>query len=250
MSYRNMLFALVVAAAVTGATACGASSTPHPIASNAASPATTLAARSQAACADLGGSVDAEQICHVHTVGRGYEVTFTFPVDYPDQQTLTTYLTQRREDFRGYASDWSPQDRPYELDARAIAYHSGTPTSGTMSLVFEEYSDSGGAHPSTGFQSFTYDRGKGAPITLDTLFTPGTQPVKVLDPIVRRELLKRWGDTDAPMPDNMLGAKVYQHFALTDEAVIFFIGQGQWLSQVDGPQEVSVPRTELSSVLT
>ena len=42
------------------------------------------------------------RICHAHTAGPGYEVTFTFPVDYPDQQALTAYLTQRREDFTGY----------------------------------------------------------------------------------------------------------------------------------------------------
>jgi hypothetical protein len=52
------------------------------------------------------------------------------------------------------------------------------------------------------------------------------------------------------MPENSLGAEMYQNFAITDDAVIFFIGQGQWLSQVDGPQEVSVPRTELTSLLT
>jgi hypothetical protein len=36
---------------------------------------------------------------------------------------------------------------------------------------------------------------------------------------------------------------------LTDDAVIFYIPQGMWLSQVAGPQRVSVPRSELASVL-
>jgi hypothetical protein len=42
---------------------------------------------------------------------------------------------------------------------------------------------------------------------------------------------------------------VYQNFALTDGAVIFFIGQGMWLPEVAGPQQVSVSRDELASVL-
>jgi hypothetical protein len=46
-----------------------------------------------------------------------------------------------------------------------------------------------------------------------------------------------------------LGARTYQNFALTDDAVIFYIPQGMWLSQVAGPQRVSVPRSELASVL-
>ncbi|HEY6576064.1 MAG TPA: DUF3298 domain-containing protein [Mycobacterium sp.] len=48
---------------------------------------------------------------------------------------------------------------------------------------------------------------------------------------------------------NSLGATVYQNFAITDDAVIFFIGQGMWVYEAAGPQEVSVPRTELASAL-
>jgi hypothetical protein len=264
MNTRNVLIALTVAM-ITGATACGTSSAPHQPASNSPSAATILASTSaaattppaqatpaaspQPACADLGGTVDVRQICHAHTAGPGYEVTFTFPVDYPDQEGLTAYLTQRRADFIGYAAEKLPRDHPYELNARATAYQSGTPTTGTKSLVFEEYSDSGGAHPVTHYQAFTYDLNKGAATTFDTLFKPDTQPVEILDPIVRREW-EKLSDDYGPAGDNTLGARVYQNFALTDDAVIFFIGQGQWLPQVAGPREISVPRTELASLLT
>jgi Protein of unknown function (DUF3298) len=206
------------------------------------------AADGQSACADLGGTVDTKRICHAHTVGPGYKVTFTFPVDYPDQQALTTYLTQRREDFASFAAETPPRNHPYELDARADAYRAGTPTSGTKSLVFEEYNESGGAHPVTSYEAFDYDLGKGAPITFDTLFKPEAKPLEVLDPIVGREF-EKYSDDYGPVRDNILGARMYQNFALTDDAVIFFIGQGQWLPQVAGPREVSVPRAEIASVL-
>ena len=52
-----------------------------------------------------------------------------------------------------------------------------------------------------------------------------------------------------PADPNSLGATVYRNFALTDDAVIFFIGQGMWVYEAAGPQKVSVPRTELASVL-
>ena len=48
---------------------------------------------------------------------------------------------------------------------------------------------------------------------------------------------------------NPIGAQSYENFALTDDAVIFFIGQGMWTIEAAGPQEVSVPRSELVSVL-
>jgi hypothetical protein len=196
----------------------------------------------------LGGTVDTDQRCQVQITTASYEIGFNFPVDYPDQQTLTDYLTQERDEFIDFVADAPPRGFRYHLAARATAYHSGTPTSGTVSLVFNRGSDTG-AHPVTHYDAFTYDLGKGVPITLDTLFKPGTQPVEVLDPIVRRELEKKSQGQESPMPDNTLGARMYEDFAITDEAVIFFIGQGAWLSQLGGPQEISVPRAELASVL-
>lgn len=209
-------------------------------------------AGASSACADLGGEIDSHQFCHVRTVGAGYQVTFTFPVDYPDQQALTSYLAQRRQDFIGYASDDLPRGNPYELDATARSYHSGAATSGTRSLVFTEYSDSGGAHPSHLYAAFNHDLAGGAPITFDTLFKPGTDPVPVLDVIVGRTLQRRLdgGAGHAiPIPPNTVGATMYRNFAITDDAVIFFLDQGQWLSQADGPQEVSVPRSGIAALL-
>jgi hypothetical protein len=214
----------------------------------AATASIPAAASPPSACADLGGTVDTNRVCQVHTAGSSYEVTFTFPVDYPDQQALVDHLTQRRQQFISFVAERPPRDFPYELDAKAEMFRSGTASSGTESLVFEEYSESGGAHPVTGYQAFNYDLGKGTPITLDTLFKPGTNPVEVLDPIVRREWQKFTDDYGA-VDENILGARVYQNFAITDDAVIFFIGQGMWLPEVAGPRQVSVSRADLASVL-
>jgi hypothetical protein len=259
MSTRNILIAVTAAAVITGATACGTSSSP-PSTSNAATSASasaaattsaaqpTAAAGAQSACDALGGTVDTDQRCQVQIRTADYEIGFNFPVDYPDQQTVTDYLTRERDEFIDFVADAPRRGFRYHLAARATAYHSGTPTSGTVSLVFNRGSDTG-AHPVTHYDAFTYDLGKGVPITLDTLFKPGTQPVEVLDPIVRRELETISQGQESPMPDNTLGARMYEEFAITDDAVIFFIGQGAWLSQLAGPQEISVPRAELASVL-
>jgi hypothetical protein len=52
----------------------------------------------------------------------------------------------------------------------------------------------------------------------------------------------------APVNENLIGADMYKSFALTD-AVIFYIGQGMWAIEAAGPQQVSVPRRELASIL-
>jgi Protein of unknown function (DUF3298) len=208
------------------------------------------AGAAQSACADLGGTVDGDQICHVHSATPTYMFDFRFPVGYPDQQPVTNYLTQRRDQFVQAAADFPPpdwrRDLPYELDASGTTYGSGSQASGTESLVFRVLSETGGAHPVTDYEAFNYDLSKGASITFDTLFKPGTKPLDVIYPIVRGELQMRFG---SEAMYGGLDAKTYRNFAITDDAVIFFFGQGYVLSEAAGPVEVSVPRTELVSLL-
>jgi hypothetical protein len=110
-------------------------------------------------------------------------------------------------------------------------------------VVLEIQDDTGLAHqghPNTSFKALNYDLTKQAPISFDTLFKPGTNPLEVLNPIVQREL-------DAPAAD--LDATTYQNFAITDDAVIFFFGEDQVVRDHNGPQHVSVLRTELAPLL-
>ncbi|MDT5106143.1 MAG: hypothetical protein QOI25_3656 [Mycobacterium sp.] len=112
--------------------------------------------------------------------------------------------------------------------------------------MLEEYVNVGGAHPETYYDALTYDLGDEVPITFDTLFKPGSDPVAVLDPIVKAALKNQ--PPGAPVNENLIGADMYKSFALTD-AVIFYIGQGMWAIEAAGPQQVSVPRREFASIL-
>ncbi|KAA0087001.1 DUF3298 domain-containing protein [Mycolicibacterium sp. P9-64] len=230
MVIRTSVFALV--AAVIGATVFSAPASAQPT-----------------SCADLGGTVNADtKTCHIETETATYKIDVTYPLDYPDEQAVTDYVKQDRDDFVHFVTTMRPRDWPYEHALFPHSYRSGTADSGTASVVFEIYGDSG-AHPVTGFDSLNYDLGTHTPITFDTLFKPGADPVAALDPIVQREMEKRWQGYQDPAPRNTLGNRVYQNFALTDDAVIFYISQGMWLAEVAGPQRVSVPRSELASIL-
>ncbi|MCU1695752.1 MAG: hypothetical protein JWR34_1815 [Mycobacterium sp.] len=211
-------------------------------------PASAEPATPAAGCADLGGTVQTDQTCHIETKTATYSFDVDYPLDYPDQQSLTDFVTQDRDDFLNFVATLPARDWPYEHGVHPHAYRSGTAASGTASVVFAIYRDFG-AHPVTGFQSFNYDVGTHTPIAFDALFKPGVDPVAVLDPIVQRDMDKHSEGYPGPVPPNTLGARTYQNFALTDDAVIFYIPQGMWLSQVAGPQRVSVPRSELASVL-
>jgi hypothetical protein len=210
----------------------------------------TAIAGAQSACADLGGTVDPDQICQIHSDTTSCKIDFSFPVDYSDQQQVTDYLTQQRDgEIRvsqlSAAQHWPAQ---YQLLARGRTYRSGTPVLGTESLVLRMDQDAQ-PFPVTWYKAFDYDLSKHAPITFDTLFKPDTNPLDVVYPAVQRAAQKRLGSATPPTLNGGLDTVNYQNFAITDDAVIFFFGQGQLLSHDEGEFEVSVPRTELASLL-
>jgi hypothetical protein len=233
MTKRKLLPALINATALIGTLVFSVPAVAHP---------------GTPGCADLGGTVDVEHACHIHTETSTYTIDIGYPLDYPDQQALTDFVTHDRDQFVDFMAQTRPRDVPYEHGWKPHTYRSGASTSGTQSVVFDVYDDTG-AHPVTGFKAFNYDLGARSAITLATLFKPGTDPVATLDPIVQRYMNKRRQSTLEPPPHNTLGAEVYQNFAITDDAIIFYIGQGMWLPEVDGPQRVPVPRSELAAVL-
>ncbi|TFV60341.1 DUF3298 domain-containing protein [Mycobacterium sp. PS03-16] len=209
----------------------------------------TAVASAQTACADLGGALNAEQSCQVHDATADYTLDFTFPAGYPDEQAVSAYLTQTRDGFVNVSQMPGSRGLPYVLDAKGTAYHSGLAPQGTQSLVLEIYQNVGGAHPQTWYKAFAYDLGKQAPITFETLFRPDSRPLDLVFPAVQRELQARTGIDQPVLPDIGMDPKHYQNFAITDDAVIFFFGQGELLPEAAGAMQASVPRAVLAPVL-
>ena len=210
----------------------------------------TPVASAQTACADLGGALNSEQSCQVHAATAEYTVEFSFPAGYPDEQAVSAYLTQTRDGFIHVSEMPGARGLPYVLDAKGTAYHSGLAPRGTQSLVLEVYQNVGGTHPQTWFRAFNYDLGARAPITFDTLFRPGTRPLDVVYPAVQRDLQAKTGIDQPVLPADGLDPQNYQNFAVTDEAVIFFFGQGELLPAAAGAIQASVPRAALAPILT
>jgi hypothetical protein len=209
----------------------------------------TPVAVAQSACADLGGEVNAEGTCRVHVQNRTYTLTMTFPDDYPDQQALVAYLTQARDGFVNVAENPDARNLPYELDARGTGYRSGPPNGGTRSVVFTMWENVGGVRPQSYYQAFNWNVAKRAPITFDTLFKPGAQPMPVLYREVNRYLEHQLGTMNPVSEAAGLDPANYQHFALTDDELIFFFSPGQLLPPSAGPVQASVPRSAVASML-
>lgn len=204
-------------------------------------------ASAQSACTDMGGTVDSG-ICQGHIANSVYTLDFSFPLGYPDEQAMTDYLTQTRDGFVNVAEMPGSRGLPYELDAVGTTYESGGPE-GTRSVVLKIFQNVGGVHPQTWYKAFNYHVGGQAPITWDTLFKPGSKPVDVILPEIQRELQRQTGLVEPILPGDGFDPANYRNFALTDEAVIFFFGQGELLPEAAGAAQASVPRTLLAPML-
>ncbi|WP_343571332.1 esterase [Mycobacterium sp.] len=205
-------------------------------------------AAADSACVSLGGTLQGDDNCNVHTVTSTYTVNMTFPADYPDQ-SLTDFLGQNRDGFINVAQTSSqtsgPRDVPYQMDVSSEQYHSGQAPGGTRSVVLKVFEDLGGPRPSTFYKGFNYDLAGQKAITFDTLFAPNTKPLDSIFPIVQRELGKQTGLGAVISPGSGLDASHYQNFAITDDELIFYFAPGELLPSLAGASQVHVPRNAI-----
>lgn len=203
------------------------------------------AAAEPAACAGLGGVVAAAPMCHVQASGPKYTLDMTFPVDYPDQQALTDYLTQNRDGFVNVANGSPQRDHPYQMEATSELHASGEPPQATRSVVLKFFQDLGGARPSTWYKAFNYNVGTKRPITFDTLFAPDIDAMDTIFPIVQRDLEHQTGLGITILPSTGLDPAHYQNFAITNDDVIFYFAQGELLPPFSGARQARVPRSAI-----
>lgn len=198
-------------------------------------------------CGDFGARLDTAQMCQLHTDAPGYTIDMRFPADYADPVPLLAFLAAQRDQFLDYARSFPPLDRPapYQLSISGTAYRSGPPDTGTQSVVLKVGRDVG-AHPVSSVATFTYDLGEQRPVTFDTLFKPGSPPVDIIYPVVRRQFEQTMGDQ--PLRGG-LDPATYRNFAITDDAVVFYFDQDQLFGQNEGPLQAAVPRSDLAAVL-
>jgi hypothetical protein len=206
------------------------------------------AAAEPSSCASLGGAIEAGQLCHVHATGPMYTLNLTFPVDYPDQQPLTDYITQNRDGFVSVAQTSGPRDQPYQLEATTEQHSAGQPPHNTRSVVLKFFQDVGGSHTSTWYKAFNYNLGTKQPITFDNLFAPGPKPSEPLDtifPLVQRDLERQNALGAAILPSSGRDPSHYQNFAITDDQLIFYFAPGEMLPAFAGPSQAEVPRNAI-----
>ncbi|WP_301148599.1 esterase [Mycobacterium simiae] len=203
------------------------------------------AAAEPASCASLAGTIEAGELCHVRATGPNYTLNLVFPADYPDQQSLTDYITQNRDGFLAVAQTSGPRDQPYQMEATTEQHNAGQPPHNTRSVVLKFFQDVGGSHTSTWYKSFNYNLGTKQPITFDTLFAPNTSPLDAIFPLVQRDLDRQNAFGAAILPSSGRDPAHYQNFAITDDQLIFYFAPGELLPAFAGAKQAQVPRNAI-----
>lgn len=217
--------------------------------SSSGTPSSSAPVSPDSSCSQLGGAVGVGDFCEIRNETTTYKFAVRFPIGYPDPQAVADYVKRTRTDFMDWIGAYSgpPRSYPFELDMTGAAFRSGDGEQGTRSLVFTVGNNTG-VHPVATYKAFNYSLVEHAPITFETLFKPGSNPLSVLNPIVGTVILKR--DPTATEAANDLTADSYQQFAITDDTIVFYFNQDGLLPHEDGPLQVAVPRSEVAPMLS
>ncbi len=189
----------------------------------------------------MAGVVQADGMCRVQVSDPAYTMDVEFPLNYPDEQAIVDYLTQTRDGFVNVSQTPDSRNLPHEMDVSAESFQSAR----TQSVVLTLFQDVGSAHPTTWYKSFTYDVGRGRPVTFDTLFASDARPLDAIFPIVQRTLESQTGLADSISPGDGRDPSHYQNFAITDDSVIFYFGRAELLPSYAGATSVTVPRNAI-----
>ncbi len=160
-----------------------------------------------------------------------------------DQQK--TFIASYTPDYTlpSYTNDWT-----MNISNELYKYSDDIQT-----VLFDISFYTGGAHPNSGYKSFTFDVKQGKELTLNDVFLNGTVPLDVISKLAQEDLKKQLGDmadpgmleagTTATTPDN------YKNWALTPNSLVFFFDPYQVAAYAAGPQKVEIPFTTLNGLL-
>lgn len=207
-------------------------------------------------CSDLKGNLIGQN-CVIQEADAGYNLKITYPAAYPDVQAVFDWVKQTRDGFLNVAKPSAARTMPYQLEVKPTEYNSAVPPRGAQSVVFKVFQDVGGAHPQTFYKAFNWDQTLRWPIVLDTggrektqpLFQPGANPWPIIFPLVQADLEKQMGTKPAIAPEVGLNPATYENFAIQNDSLLFFFGQGAILPESAGALQVTIPRAPVDRMI-
>ena len=203
---------------------------------------------------------DADSSCSF--VQEGNETQPTIQFDYPieliqsalAESTLDSYLNDYRANFmQMYEESYMPEFGSWFTEHSYTIYHH-SPTVASVVFTITDYT--GGAHPNTYFQSFTFDTAANQVLAFEDIFAEGVDPLASIIPIAREKLLAKLAelgmDADTAnmfVPPGTDDLGDFQNFALTDTDLLLFFSQNQVAPSAAGTVQINIPFSELEGLL-
>jgi hypothetical protein len=213
------------------------------------------AAQDDDPCAQRGGTQNSDTgRCELNS---SFEIDIQYPLEYTaypnTQQTLDTFLQQTYQAFLQNIADMGlptyTASYPWSLTVHYDEYqYSDT----IISIAFNIYEFTGGAHGNTAWKTFTFDLAADTEITLDDVFLPDSDPFSIIVPLVQSDITTQLGDgadaswiTDGTdqYPDE------YLNFVLTQDELQFIFPPYQVAPYVNGTLVAHIPLTQLQPIL-
>ena len=204
-------------------------------------------------CMATGGFWDEETSRCTLTTGLSIEINYPPMTESFASTIVQEFLNELQIAIVGmYAEVFDPvwERFPWAL---AVDFESYAFSETIISYNFSVYQYTGGAHGNTFFATFIFDLENERVLGFDDLFLEGVNPLETIAPIVQTSLEEQLADYDPDLewiaegtgmnPDN------YLNVVVSEDSVIFFFPPYQVGPYAFGPQQVSVPLSELNGIL-
>ncbi len=206
------------------------------------------------ACFDRGGLWNEETgKCEFQT---GLHIAITYPLEFVDDEfadiTLTEFLNASRRDFLTNYSDYGLEFNSFGNWELNITYTIYQYSEDIISIQFDIYEYSGGAHGLSYFETFTFDLANQSVLTLGDLFQEEFDPLVTIAPIVQADLEAQLGEmSDSQWIQDGTGSNInnYGNFVVTSDSLILLFPPYQVAAYAAGPQIVEIPLTDLQAIL-
>ena len=172
-------------------------------------------------------------------------------------QAVFDWVKQTRDGFVNVAKSPDARTMPYQLEVTPTEYNSAVPPRGTQSVVFKVYQDVGGITAADLLQGVQLGsdpalahRARHRRSGEDAAAVPaGRQPLADHLPAGEAELEKQMGTKPAISPAVGLNPATYENFAIQNDTLVFFFGQGAILPESAGALSVTIPRAPVDRMI-
>lgn len=166
-------------------------------------------------------------------------------------QTISAMVGKQLKGFKSEnkgAAKEADADRPgYTMD---LSYSVAHADRNLVSVLFNHYSYTGGAHGMSGSAAYNYDLNRGAMLRLSDLFQPKSNYLKVISDYCIAALKKRdLGDEEQIRGGAGPKAENYSSWNITPQGLQITFDAYQVAAYAAGPQEVVVPYSVLKPII-